>query len=65
MSVQKTTIHISGMHCASCDLLVKMKLKEMKNIIDVVPDFEKKQAIITHKDNLSLAEVNSVLCESG
>ena len=65
MSVQKTTIHISGMHCASCDLLVKMKLKEMKNIIDVVPDFEKKQAVITHKDNLSLTEVNSVLCEYG
>ncbi len=65
MSVNKTTIHISGMHCASCDFLVKMKLGEMKNIIDVVPDFAKKQAVITHKDHLSLAEINSVLCEYG
>jgi sulfite exporter TauE/SafE/copper chaperone CopZ len=53
------------MHCASCDILVKMKLGEMKNIIDVAPDFAKKQAVITHKDQLSLAEINSVLCEYG
>ena len=53
------------MHCASCDILVRMKLKEMKNVIDVVPDFEKKQAVVTHRDHLSLADINAVLCEYG
>lgn len=62
---QTTTIKITGMHCASCDILVKLKLKDLHNIIEVVPDRDKNRVTITHKGALSLDEINGVLCEYG
>lgn len=53
------------MHCASCDILVKLKLKGTKNIIDVVPDREHNTLTITHHHTLSLDEINNILCEYG
>jgi sulfite exporter TauE/SafE/copper chaperone CopZ len=65
LPVNTTTVHIDGMHCVSCDLLVKSKLELLKNIVKVEPDFHRGCAVIYHHGTLSLAEINAVLCEYG
>lgn len=61
---KKTVIRISGMHCPACDILVKKKL-ESGNIVKVVPNQQKMTLEITHIGNLSLDEINGVLCDYG
>ena len=62
---QKTTIRITGMHCASCDILVKTQLATLTHISEVVPDQSAGTVTITHTLPLSLNDVNTVLCEYG
>ncbi|MEI7653123.1 MAG: sulfite exporter TauE/SafE family protein [bacterium] len=65
ITTNTTTIKITGMHCASCDILVKLKLKVLHNITEVVPNRDAGLITITHKGALSLDEINGVLCEYG
>jgi copper chaperone CopZ len=46
----KTTITVNGMHCKSCELLIKDSLQELSgmNAITVMP--ESKKIIIDHED---------------
>lgn len=60
-----TTIRIAGMHCPSCDILVKTQLEGMDTIVDVIPDHKKKLVTIKHSKPLSLKHINAVLCEYG
>ncbi len=60
-----TTIRIDGMHCPSCDILVKSQLETLEGIRDVVPDHRSKTVTITHTKPLTLHAVNAVLCEYG
>ena len=51
--MKKTTVlPISGMHCASCDILVKKTLSQQKNIISVVPDFVSQTAKVEYTGEL-------------
>jgi len=63
--ISTTTIRIAGMHCPSCDILVKTKLHALDKIIEVKPDHKSKTVSISHHGTLSLEEVNSILCEYG
>lgn len=60
-----TTLRISGMHCASCDILIKAKIQNLSHVKEVIPDYRKKIVTIKHQGTLSLDTVNSVLCEYG
>ncbi len=62
--IQTTTIQISGMHCAACDVLVRKKL-EFGNIKKVDPDQKNQTLTISHTGELSLADINGVLCDYG
>lgn len=64
-TTQSTTIRIAGMHCPSCDILVKTQLENMDGIVDVLPDHKKNLVTIRHTMPLSLEHINSVLCEYG
>lgn len=64
--MNKTTIlPISGMHCASCDILVKKTLSQQKNIISVIPDFVSQTAKIEYSGELDTDSINDALCEYG
>ena len=63
--ITSTTIRIAGMHCPSCDILVKTQLEGMDTIVEVIPDHKKKLVTIKHSRPLSLEHINSVLCEYG
>ncbi len=60
-----TTIRIAGMHCPSCDILVKTQLETVDGIVDVIPDHKKNLVTIRHTHPLSLKQINAVLCEYG
>lgn len=62
---QTTTIKITGMHCASCDILVRTKLEGKSSITKVVPNQKGKTLVITHTKPLSIDDINSTLCEYG
>lgn len=56
---------MTGMHCPSCDVLVRTKLEELGNITQVTPDYRSKKVSIEHTGELSLDEINNILCEYG
>lgn len=63
--ITSTKIRIAGMHCPSCDILVKTQLEGMDTIVEVIPDHKKKLVTINHTKPLSLKHINAVLCEYG
>lgn len=60
-----TVIRMAGMHCPSCDVLVRTKLEELGNITQVTPDYKNKKVTIEHTGELSLDQINHVLCDYG
>ncbi len=67
MKSQETTtvLQITGMHCASCDVLVRTKLENSLSIVAVTPNQKNKTLTITHSLPLTLVDVNNLLCEYG
>ncbi len=65
LRITSTTIRIEGMHCPSCDILVKTQLETVAGIVDVVPNHKKNLVTIRHTHPLSLKQINAVLCEYG
>ena len=56
--VKKTTLFIKGMHCPSCDVLIKDKFSELGNIKDVKPDFRNLQAEVQYTGRLDKDKLN-------
>lgn len=54
----KKTIHIKGMHCPSCEILITDKLKEMPNVSEVKSDFKKQEAKVYFTGHLDQDIVN-------
>ena len=52
----KTTIQISGMHCKSCEALIKDALESVAGVAHVTADNKKGEAVLTH----SGADMNAV-----
>ena len=42
--INKKTVHIKGMHCPSCEILITDKFKELPNVQNVKSDFKKQEA---------------------
>ncbi|MFT4343635.1 MAG: heavy-metal-associated domain-containing protein [Candidatus Woesearchaeota archaeon] len=49
----KTTLHVTGMHCKSCDMLIKDGLEEVKGVTVVHADHSKGVVIVEHNDSVS------------
>lgn len=65
MKLQKTTLKIKGMHCPSCEILIKDKFKEEKNIISVKPDYKKQTAEVVFQGVLNKDKINEKLKKFG
>jgi len=56
-----TIVKISGMHCGSCDILVKRKLQKIKDIDSIEVDRSKEQATIHAQRIISNGEITEKL----
>ncbi len=61
------SLHINGMTCGSCELLLERKIKAVTGVIDVHVDHRKGIAVVTaHTDALpSSAEIENVIRKAG
>ena len=58
-------IRIAGMHCESCEKLLKNRLSKVRNIKSVDLTYNNEIADINYEDNLDLNEVINVVREAG
>ena len=65
MSVKKKTVYIEGMHCPSCDILVKDKFGECANVSSVKADFRTQKAEITYTGKLNNHDLNKKIASFG
>jgi len=42
--IKKTTLHVAGMHCPSCDILIQDKVGELDNVKSVNANYRNKKA---------------------
>jgi len=61
MKLKKKTLKIEGMHCPSCEILVKDKFSQFKNIKKIKADFRKKEAEIFYQGEISEEKLNQLI----
>lgn len=63
--MKKATFYIKGMHCPSCEILIKDKFKEEKNIIMVKADFKSCQVEVGYKGEINQKALNKKISKFG
>lgn len=63
--LKTATVCVRGMHCASCDILVKDKCNEVKNVEKVEADYHTATAKITYTGELDTDALNKKIREYG
>lgn len=63
--VKKTTVYVEGMHCPSCDILVKDELGSCSNVRSVKADFRKQTAEIEYTGDLDRNILDNSLRQYG
>ena len=63
--MNKTTISISGMHCASCAQTIEKNLKKIKGIKNVNVNFASEKAYIEHDENVKKEEIEKKIKNIG
>ena len=49
-TTKKTSLHISGMHCASCAVLIRKSLEEVPGVHSANVNYANEQALIEHDE---------------
>ncbi|MGB9883509.1 MAG: sulfite exporter TauE/SafE family protein [Microgenomates group bacterium] len=65
MKIKKATLKIKGMHCPSCNILVKDKFLKLSNIKEVKTDFKKQEAQVYYQGHLSKEKLNQLITPFG
>ena len=63
--ISKKTVHIKGMHCPSCEILITDKFKEMPNVTEVKSNFQKQEAEVYFSGHLDQEIVNKKIRQFG
>lgn len=63
--MKKQTVHIQGMHCRSCELLLEDGIKDVPGVCAVNVSHSKGTAEISYQGLLNIQKVQSVVEESG
>lgn len=63
--MKKTRLYVKGMHCASCDILVRRKFMEEGNVTEVCPDYTKQTVDVTYTGTLDAQKLNSKISKYG
>ena len=61
MKLKKKTLKIEGMHCPSCEILVKDKFSQFKNIKEIKADFRKKEAEVFYHGQIDEEKLNQLI----
>lgn len=63
--LKKATVCVQGMHCASCDILVKNKFNELENIKEVTANHKTQEVEIVYEGHLDKNELHNQIEEFG
>lgn len=63
--MEKTTVHIKGMHCRSCEILIEDELLKMPGVEKCVVSHTKGTAEIYHNNALDEGKIDQVIGEIG
>ena len=61
----QTTLTIEGMSCEHCASCVKEALEAIAGVLSAQVDLQKKTAMVTHNDSVSMEELKAAVCEAG
>lgn len=63
--MKKTILTISGMHCPSCNILIKEKFASLKNVKKVKADFKTQKAEVYYEGNLNVNKLDKLISPFG
>ena len=63
--VKKTTLHVDGMHCPSCEILINDKFREAENVREVKPNFKNQKVEVLYTGNLNKDFLNRQIIPFG
>ena len=64
-TTKKTTLHISGMHCASCAALIGKNLQEVAGVKTANVNYANEQALIEHDETTSIENLTKSVDDAG
>lgn len=63
--LKKTTVYIKGMHCPSCDVLIKDRFEEVSNVKSVKANHRTQEAEVTYTGTLNTQKLNQKINQFG
>lgn len=62
---KKTVLNISGMHCASCAILISRSLQDISGVKQANVNYANEQALIEHSDDVTEEQLIKIIKNSG
>ncbi|MDH7476043.1 MAG: sulfite exporter TauE/SafE family protein [Microgenomates group bacterium] len=59
--MKQKKLKIKGMHCPSCNILVKDKFSQVKNITKIIADYKTQEAKIFYQGDISTEKLNQLI----
>jgi copper chaperone CopZ len=63
--LKKTKLNVSGMHCKSCEVLVKDELEEIPGVTEAEANHKDGFVLVSHEDSAKLDEVKARIIKLG
>lgn len=63
--MKKTKLKVSGMHCKSCEMLIKDELEEIPGVTEVEASLKDGYVLVSHEDSANLDKVKAIIMELG
>src|SRR3989339_651066 len=63
--MENTTIHIKGMHCRSCEILIEDELLKIPGVQKADIDYKKGEALIYCENEIDEAKITEVVTHAG
>jgi Cu+-exporting ATPase len=54
---KKITLHVSGMHCHSCEMMIESSIKKVAHVEKVQASTRKQRVDISYKEEINLNEI--------
>ncbi|MBS3168545.1 sulfite exporter TauE/SafE family protein [Candidatus Woesearchaeota archaeon] len=63
--MKELKLHVSGMHCASCEVIIERKLKKVPNVKKVKVSRAKEEVKISYSDKINIEDLQKVISPHG
>jgi len=65
-NIEEVTLHIDGMHCASCPATVKLAITGVKGVIDASVSYKEEKAVVHYvKNKVDVKEIIKAIEDAG